>query len=167
MTRKKVSVKGTVKKRYFFRCVGCERYTLLKAFSRRFDRRKVKPCRHCGAYLRDCNTPELKEAKTLFPWKPKRRRKKDWYHHEYLKSDLWKTIKARVLARDGNVCLACDRPAVLVHHKSYDQQVLAGYRDDLLVSLCGDCHGKIEFDEAGKKVDVHEANRRLERLCSR
>jgi 5-methylcytosine-specific restriction endonuclease McrA len=77
---------------------------------------------------------------------------------EYLKSNLWKRIKRRVLKRDGKVCQLCAGPGNVVHHRSYDAEVLQGQADYLLVTLCEGCHCLVHFDDSGQKrtaADVH------------
>ena len=70
---------------------------------------------------------------------------------DYLDSRLWLSIRARVLARDLGRCICCDRPAVSVHHITYNLSVLRGEQDDQLVSVCLGCHKTIEFWH-GKKL---------------
>lgn len=83
----------------------------------------------------------------------------------YLESALWKTIRQRVLDRDGNTCKRCGKGAQVVHHKSYDREVLDGFRDEALVSLCKRCHEEIEFtfDKNGgrAKNSLRQANAKL------
>jgi hypothetical protein len=67
-------------------------------------------------------------------------------YRAYLKSELWKDIRARVLARapDG-LCEKCKRaPATQVHHRSYDPATLAGTTIDSLTKTCARCHTKAE-----------------------
>ncbi len=85
-------------------------------------------------------------------------------YEAYLATALWKTIRARVLARDHTTCQACRKKATLVHHKSYDRDVLDGNRDESLVSLCKRCHKDIEFtmvDSTMVKNSLDEANHKL------
>jgi len=160
--KKRRSAKGRQKKRYFLYCKVCDRFLLVKEFSNRWNAAKISPCQECNESLRECTSYEAKRAKRIFPWKPKWKSGKTWYE-EYLASDLWQTIRGRVLARDGSECQICHVPATVVHHKSYDQTVIAGYRDDLLVSLCRACHQAIEFDADGRKRTLVEANATLDR----
>jgi 5-methylcytosine-specific restriction endonuclease McrA len=66
-------------------------------------------------------------------------------YHEYLKTDKWKEIRARVLRRDNYLCRGClVERATCVHHISY-----ANITDELcfqLVSLCKACHDKAHRD---------------------
>lgn len=68
----------------------------------------------------------------------------------YLKTALWKKIRARILERDCHQCQACLAPAECVHHIDYSQRALAGKSDQSLISLCHSCHYKIEHQGAGK-----------------
>lgn len=68
---------------------------------------------------------------------------------KYLRRKLWKTIRARILARDGGLCLRCNGGGEEVHHRSYAPEVMEGLADEWLVSLCGGCHTVVEFDDAG------------------
>lgn len=62
--------------------------------------------------------------------------------------------------RDEKTCRRCGESATVVHHKSYAYDVMLGYRDEALVSLCGPCHRFIEFDN-GRKTTLDKANARL------
>jgi hypothetical protein len=72
-------------------------------------------------------------------------------YQEYLKSDLWKQIRAKVLLRDGGLCRLCGKPASCVHHQSYVLNVMSGERLDDLYSVCDPCHLLVEFASDGKK----------------
>ena len=85
-------------------------------------------------------------------------------YDEYLASDLWSVIRARVMERDGHKCYACHRPCRCVHHITYGIEVLLGNRDDQLISLCGGCHKYIEFI-GDRKLSC--ANTILEKLIMR
>ena len=115
--------------------------------------------------------PKAKRAERK---KKKRRRKqrrqqqssKSAYYAAYLKSQLWWTIRARVLKRDGNRCQACPNRARIVHHKSYAKDVMDGRNDAELVSLCHACHEDIELDFVDGcpmpiKADLARANEKL------
>ena len=77
-------------------------------------------------------------------------------YNQYLKSDLWKTIRERVLERDGRVCKGRAHAMMLqlaspdeaaqftelhVHHYRYDRDTLLGENIDDLITLCSKCHG--------------------------
>ena len=66
---------------------------------------------------------------------------------EYLRSDLWKSIRERVLA-DNWYCQRCDdRPAEQVHHRAYDPVTLSGKDLRSLTALCRGCHRTAEQPE--------------------
>jgi hypothetical protein len=77
---------------------------------------------------------------------------------EYLRSELWKYIRQKVLDRDNHKCRICGEQASEIHHVRYTYEVLMGKRLKLMYSICRDCHKSIEFDETGKKRNVVEAN---------
>lgn len=84
----------------------------------------------------------------------------------YLQSDLWRSIRRRVLERDQQKCCLCDEKAKQVHHKRYDLATLKGNDLSQLFSLCRDCHRTIEFDENDKKRpywDIYKINQHLKR----
>ncbi len=81
-------------------------------------------------------------------------------YQKYLSSQLWWRIRSRVFTRDKGRCTLCPRMAVLVHHLDYAPATLTGTNDAALVSLCGHCHGKIEFDRKGSKRSLSAARRR-------
>jgi 5-methylcytosine-specific restriction endonuclease McrA len=83
---------------------------------------------------------------------------------DYLKSPLWRTIRRRVLKRDGNVCRRCGGKATRVHHRSYADEVMAGNDDRQLASICEGCHNVIHFDDNGQKCSPEETERLL---CTR
>ena len=62
----------------------------------------------------------------------------------YLKSDLWKSIRRRVMERDEYLCQACKRPGLVVHHMDYDAATMEGETLDQLVTMCKHCHDGIE-----------------------
>lgn len=70
------------------------------------------------------------------------------YSH-YLGSELWKSIRSRVLSRSPE-CL-CGKTAAQVHHRSYAEEVLLGRDLTPLLSVCFRCHKKIEFTVSGIK----------------
>ena len=64
------------------------------------------------------------------------------YHH-YLESNLWKEIRARVLAQN-RVCLKCGGEKYLqIHHKKYTKTNLSGKDIKNLIVLCKKCHRKV------------------------
>lgn len=85
-------------------------------------------------------------------------------YREYLQSDLWKRIRARVMSREGGKCRVCGVKATQVHHKDYGDEVMAGEDLKRLVPLCGKHHDEIEWCE-GRKCKLYEANRRLRAIA--
>jgi hypothetical protein len=79
---------------------------------------------------------------------------------EYLKSDLWASIRARVFSTKGTKCICCDSKADSIHHKSYNRAALDGTKLRNLVPICKKCHEDIEFSD-GEKNGLSEANRKL------
>lgn len=84
-------------------------------------------------------------------------------YKEYLASDLWASIRKRVLTAGKGKCRACGCTAQCVHHKKYGMAEMSGKDISYLVPLCHKCHSEIEFD-SGLKADLPMANRRLNRI---
>lgn len=63
-------------------------------------------------------------------------------HSDYLRSDAWRELRAKVLRRAAGICEGClDAPAEQVHHLTY-----AHYGHELayeLRALCGRCHERV------------------------
>lgn len=89
----------------------------------------------------------------------------------YLESDLWASIRSRVMERDQWTCRACrSAGGSCVHHRSYKRRVLEGVDDRMLVTLCRDCHRYIEFFDDGSKIPFcakDEKEARLSKLVER
>lgn len=81
-------------------------------------------------------------------------------YQEYLQSDRWKRIRAKVFRKCGK-CKVCGNKAEVVHHKNYDEKTLRGDCLKSLVPLCHSCHYKMEFTQYNKKNQLSEANRKL------
>ena len=79
---------------------------------------------------------------------------------EYLRSDLWKTIRKTVLKRDRFRCRCCRGKATEAHHREYTEESLSGLDTSTIVSVCRACHVSSEFDGI-KKVPVSIANNRM------
>lgn len=84
-------------------------------------------------------------------------------YEAYLFSELWRQIRLRVLERDGWKCCACGEFARQVHHRDYSRATLLGKKLSALVTICYECHRKIEFKN-GRKCSPHEANQVLASL---
>lgn len=87
-------------------------------------------------------------------------------YRAYLQSELWASIRERVLNRDGMRCQCCGKKASQVHHHRYTREVLLGEAIDDLRSICGGCHRSSEIGEYGK-VPLKEANKRQKRRLKR
>jgi hypothetical protein len=79
---------------------------------------------------------------------------------EYLKSDLWESIRATVLSAD-NTCWVCGTLATQVHHTKYRKKDLAGRDLAFLKPICAGCHRFGEFDKHGVKLTPKLATRRM------
>jgi hypothetical protein len=84
-----------------------------------------------------------------------------WYSEIYLRSPLWRHIRNTVLQRDEYLCRICAKPTVLVHHASYDVLVLRGDCNDMLFSLCKECHSGVHFNGGYAKLSLKESNKLL------
>lgn len=83
---------------------------------------------------------------------------------EYLRSGLWRSIRARVLKRAKNHCHICHGAATQVHHRRYYRKVMEGKWLSHLNAVCATCHELGEFDDDGQKVDLYAANDRLSKF---
>jgi len=73
----------------------------------------------------------------------------------YLKSELWLSIRDRVLLAH-RMCQSCGkRAATQVHHRAYDIPTLLGETLACLSALCGGCHRKGERPRA-KQQDRYD-----------
>ena len=70
----------------------------------------------------------------------RRKRRRDYYRDEYLKSDVWKRKRYVVLKRDNWRCVYCGAPATQVHHKKYARKNIGKEPIKWLVSICKPCH---------------------------
>lgn len=70
----------------------------------------------------------------------KRKRRRDYYREEYLKSDAWKRKRYLVLKRDNWRCAYCGARATQVHHKKYAEKNIGKEPIEWLVSVCKSCH---------------------------
>jgi len=82
---------------------------------------------------------------------------------QYLESDLWLSIRARVLEAAQHRCYACKRRAWQVHHKRYDEPTLRGDTLTGMVAVCKRCHSSAER-KRGRKTQLGQANSKLERM---
>jgi len=84
-------------------------------------------------------------------------------YQDYLNGDLWLDIKARVLFM-YKTCYCCGQKAQLVHHMSYEKDVLLGKNLKMLKSICHRCHESIEFTKDNQKLSLHSANGKMKSL---
>ena len=71
----------------------------------------------------------------------KRKKRRDYYRNDYLKSDAWQRKRYIVLKRDNWRCVYCGARATQVHHLRYAKNI---GRETIhwLVSICNECHQK-------------------------
>ena len=65
---------------------------------------------------------------------------------EYLRSNLWVSIRSRVMENCKGKCLSCGGKATQVHHPVYSKGNLTGKSIETLVGLCNTCHKWLEFE---------------------
>jgi len=70
----------------------------------------------------------------------RRKRRRDYYRDEYLKSNDWQRKRHVVLKRDGWRCVYCGAKATQVHHKRYAKKNIGREPINWLVSICDSCH---------------------------
>lgn len=70
----------------------------------------------------------------------KRKRRRDYYRNDYLKSDAWQRKRYVVFKRDNWRCVYCGAPATQVHHKRYAKHDIGKEPIEWLVSVCKPCH---------------------------
>jgi 5-methylcytosine-specific restriction endonuclease McrA len=75
-----------------------------------------------------------------------RKRRRDYYRNEYLKSDAWKRKRYVVLKRDNWRCVYCGARATQVHHKKYARKNIGKEPIEWLVSVCKSCHDSQHTD---------------------
>lgn len=89
---------------------------------------------------------------------------------EYLASDLWAAIRARVLQHAKHRCQLCPAEATQVHHLKYGRPGLTGNLtqkklDRWFVAVCRLCHVKAEFTN-GRKTSLARANKKMRAAVS-
>ena len=75
---------------------------------------------------------------------------------DYLRSDLWKEVRGRVLKRRYG-CKICPKIANQVHHIYYTYENLSGKSLNGLWSLCAECHVACEFNSNNEKLSPEES----------
>jgi len=76
-------------------------------------------------------------------------------YSDLLKDPRWQRKRLEILDRDGWTCRECSsrEKTLHVHHRSYDGRKPWEYEEDLLLTLCEDCHGSVtEAAKALKQV---------------
>ena len=115
------------------------------------------------SYLPKCAYPQNNKYSTINLGKKQRNYVLKAYgftnYADYLKSELWTSIRLQVLTGATCAC-GCGKPANVVHHKSYTEANLMGTSLRGLVPINFDCHHKIEFS-GERKTSLGEANRKL------
>ncbi len=81
-------------------------------------------------------------------------------YQEYLRSDLWLSLRNRRLSKNPICEVCCKCEATQVHHFAYSWKILAGYTIAPLVSICKCCHTKIEFS-GGLKLSLEDSQDKL------
>ena len=75
-----------------------------------------------------------------FAFEHKRKKRRDYYRNDYLKSDAWSRKRYVVLKRDNWHCVFCCGRATQVHHKKYAKYNIGKEPIEWLVSVCKSCH---------------------------
>lgn len=76
---------------------------------------------------------------------------------EYLQTDHWKRMRAKILRRDEYRCRLCNsQESIEVHHRSYVRLWCEDQID--LITLCDSCHEKFHLDPIPETVDVSNAD---------
>ena len=84
-------------------------------------------------------------------------------YRDYLKSALWKGIRAAKLA-DEPACELCGCAASQVHHLDYSHSCLIGKKPWKLVCVCDQCHRKVEYRADGSKRNFEAAMKKTREL---
>ena len=69
---------------------------------------------------------------------------------DYLGSELWTSIRKRVLDEKGLNC-RCGNPATQIHHAQYDLEAMNGCDLSHLWPICAPCHRRAEYTRANRK----------------
>lgn len=83
---------------------------------------------------------------------------------EYLASPMWAAVRRKAWAFHGPNCQLCDERGQQIHHNWYGIKDLKGERLCNTRPICMSCHKAIEYDSAGRKVQLHEARRQFDYL---
>lgn len=139
-------------------CKFCKGETLISEFDLN---NKGNPKRYCRAHnhLRRSSSGigKRKQDFNEYDWRNYNLHKLGFVNYqEYLKSDLWKSIRAKVFEIKGHNCHVCKKYATEIHHNGYGINVLKGETIQPLRPICRKCHKAIEFID-GKKNTVSQA----------
>jgi len=88
-------------------------------------------------------------------------------YRDYLRSPLWKSIRAAKLEASPQCEICSTSKAAQVHHLRYSVDALAGKNAWPLVSTCRECHTRIEFNREGKKRPYYMAAKKTKSLLGR
>lgn len=88
-------------------------------------------------------------------------------YREYLASDLWREVRAKVFHAKGSICYLCPNPATELHHNRYHTNDLTGKRMKYIHPICRSCHERIEFVGVGQKAAVGQAKKSFKKLRKR
>jgi hypothetical protein len=130
-------------------CKSCTEVTAIPAFKWNWSFNRI--CKTCNGPLEQI-PPRAKGNWVYLGYRT---------YRDYLQSDLWKSIRDKVLAKYRHRCIKCGGQASQVHHRSYHIDVLMGHDIRSLVPMCRNCHEGIEFGRDGSKLNIGDANREL------
>lgn len=103
-------------------------------------------CVGCGAGVGpgfQGTAQQMREAET---WRPRRSGGESRKRREYgrfMRSQPWKLLRSRVLARDNYTCRVCGEPGDEVDHLTYERFGGDERLSDLR-TVCADCHQRAE-----------------------
>lgn len=83
---------------------------------------------------------------------------------DYLNSELWYLIKKRLRKERGDQCTFCTNPALEYHHVNYTLNCLSGTDLSSIIPVCRICHMLIEYDAAGCKRNLEEAQEAYQKM---
>jgi hypothetical protein len=83
---------------------------------------------------------------------------------DYLNSDLWRGIRARVLAQSRE-CYVCGEYANQAHHRSYRKPDLDGRDIRRISPICHSCHETVEFRKRDdEKLNPAQATAKMRQM---
>lgn len=82
---------------------------------------------------------------------------------DFYKSQYWKLVKHAVLTSKGFKCCRCTGVADQVHHLNYDFVGEDHFHPQVLVAICGPCHGLVEYARNAESL-ISRISRRIS-LC--